>query len=257
MEEEEAMQRRSKLIVGLSALALALFTGGLAQADIIGPVFLLDVTTPTAHAQVPIEASQEMFDPITGTWHWVLPSAMEIWVGSERLATLSQAEVTIRQDPQVALAFSVMAGAATTQFQIKSAMVPISPALLNPNAKASVGITITDNTGDGATLTGTGGVGANRAYLAQYNGFVPGGTAFTEQIAAITTADPYGSMTASGAKPATGYVTIPGSVTDMSAMLDFTLSPFDLAAGTSFYEIVIPEPTTFCLIALALVLRRR
>jgi hypothetical protein len=242
--------------VGLSVLSLALFAGGLAQADIIGPVFLLDVTTPTAHAQLPIEASQEMYDPITQSWHWVLPAAVDIKVGDTLLATLRTAEVTIRQDPQVSLAFSVMAGAANTHFLISSAMVPINPALVNPDAKASVGISVTDNMGDGVTLTGTGGAGANRSYLAHYNGFVPGGAAFAEEIALVSTADPFGTATSSSAVPVAGYQTIAGSVADMSAMLDFTLTPFDMASGTSFYEIV-PEPATFGLLVLALVLRRR
>jgi len=168
------------------------------------------------------------------------------------LGTLQAQETQVHfaQDPVVDLNFSVEAGpgAGGTAFSISSALLSF-PTISNASARASAAFTLTDGVDDdGATLSPLTGPGA---YLAQYNGYVPGGATFTQLIPAMA-ADPMSTTSLSEEYPGGGlYQSLGGSAYDMSSQVSFTLSPNDLASGTSVFEI-IPEPSALVLMAVVL-----
>ncbi len=143
----------------------------------------------------------------------------------------------------------------TFNFSIASALLVVAPPLSNAFGRASTAVSVTDLTGDGALLSGNGGAGGTASYLAQYNGFVPGGTPFADLLPSAS-AGPWLMQTTTDAYPASGYVPVAGTVHNMSSMVTFTLSANDMASGTNFFEI-IPEPGTALLTLVVLALRRR
>ncbi len=171
---------------------------------------------------------------------------------SEIVATLPLDDISIefQQDPQVILNIGVVAGAAATNFTISSALVSYG-AIPNSIATASAGLSVTDRNGNGATLTGL--YGGSNAYLAQYNGYVPGGSTFTTLVGPIAAG---AFLTGSGSGNA-GPTNI-GTTSDMSAQWSFTLSARDSATGTSTY-IITPAPGSMALLGVGglLIGRRR
>ncbi len=203
-------------------------------------------------------------EDLNGDYDWALPSPVNIMSSTgEKLGTLTEASL-FYADPdgvdgpasqQVTLGFAVQAGALDTDFSIDSAFVQFAP-IANASGRASASITATDVLGGGAVLTGSGPGGG--AYLAQYNGFVPGGATFAEGIQSVI-APINGSNSGSLNEPnGGGFQAIGGSVANMSAQLNFNLTAFDIASGTSNYEIV-PEPASLglLLIGAATMFRRR
>jgi hypothetical protein len=154
-----------------------------------------------------------------------------------------------RSLPQVSLGFAMQAGSLPTSFTVSSALLSFGT-LTNPQGRATVGVTVSDSTGDGALLTGTGPGG--NSYLAQYNGFVPGGTTFRQAITSVSV-DPFDIT---NANDDSGWQLINGSVNDISTQISFSLSAGDLASGTSLFQLT-PEPTSLLLIAALAVVRRR
>ncbi len=235
----------------------------LAAADISDTIFWIEACRGgicEGQYVVPIEDGEWQSD---GTFAWyldapvVLESASGEWLGELTTAgdgTYVVVDPAAGRSPsayQVNLGFSVIAGTEDTQFTIKSALVSFDT-IANGEARASAAFTVTDFVGTGATLSGDGPAGG--AYLAQYNGFVPDGTTFvedlTDDIVAIS-----GSVGDSFTEPATGYTSI-GEVSDMSAEIVFTLTANGLASGSSNYEI-IPEPSALLLIVAGLAFARR
>jgi hypothetical protein len=186
---------------------------------------------------------------------WSLPAAVDIKApNGVVIATLSQGAFFVDADPQVNLSFAVQAGGSTTSFTISSALLSF-PSIPNAQGMASAAISISDFNHNAAALNGLGPDGMT--YIAQYNGQVPAGTPFTQQIPQIQ-APINGSGTADVTVPAVGHTPIAGAVSDMSSEVTFTLTARDLASGTSNYEIIpIPEPSSLLLAVAALLLVRR
>jgi hypothetical protein len=193
----------------------------------------------TIHIDVP---------PGPSPWIWSSNEIMEMrsLVTNELIAVLNpenkETRVEYVDDPIINLTFSALAGPSPTQFVITSGLLsfPTMPA----EGRASVGYSLTDSDGDGATLTGIGDPnGAQGAYLAQYNGFAGtlSGTTFAEFIPSMS-ADAFSSSTQTDALPILGFLPIPDPVSDMSVLVSFELSANDQASGTTTY--VIQQPPT-------------
>lgn len=234
--------------------------GGTAVADLSDYIvqFTAGIGDNEVTLRIPTEAAD--YDPYTDTYTWELPEPFEFWLGDIYLGTLEDAFIEICQDPEVNLSFSVMAGPDTTRFHIASALLSF-PTINNPEGRASAAYTLTDFDGNGAQMDGIGDTGG--AYLAQYNGWAgdpvngPQGTTFTEGIFTMD-AGIYETVNVDHNDPDTGFRPIPEPAYDMSSLASFYLSAFDLASGTTHYEIV-PEPGSLAVLALGglALLRRR
>ncbi|MBY0313417.1 MAG: hypothetical protein K2W85_15225 [Phycisphaerales bacterium] len=161
-------------------------------------------------------------------------------------------------DPIVTANFNVSSGPVNTTFTVNSAFLSF-PTIPGAVAKASAFIGVTDSAtfGDIGSVTLSGLQAGGNAFSARYNnntqtfvnlisggtvGVGPGGSAaFTGQNAAF----PF-------------YETIPVAADDMQSQFRFSLSRFDRASGTSFFEIV-PAPGTAAVLGLGglLAARRR
>ncbi len=173
--------------------------------------------------------------------------------GRDVIATLNAGDIELYQDPQVNLGFSVQAGATDTSFTISSALLSFSM-INSPEGRASAAFTVTDTNNNGGSLTGLGP--NSGSYLAQYNGFVPVGTAFAEELSQVD-APVGGSQFGFANVPALGYLPLLAPASNMSSMVTFSLTANDIASGTTFYEIIIPEPTGLLLLVAGLVCARR
>ncbi|RMF79253.1 MAG: PEP-CTERM sorting domain-containing protein [Planctomycetota bacterium] len=255
----------------LVAAALG-FAVGTAAADVVGvhmevigtdgantdQIEYWGVQTPEGNWTFSTNEEGILTDP-TGTIEIgrVNPDFASIWTGNGNLdpgdmALHNQGSgFNYVEDPIANLNFAVQAGPAGSIFKITSALLTF-PTITNGTGSASASYTVTDITGDGATLGGldtiTGG-----AYRAAYNGFADGGgTTFASYFAGGITAPVFGT-----ANPTqnTGPTIIP-SVSDISTIAHFSLTPFDLASGTTTFS-VVPEPASVALLAVGLALIRR
>lgn len=232
-----------------AAAAVVLVTAGPALADLSQVLIRVQATNSlgTGVWQQMVPAS---YDPDGQEWDW--GSSPILTSTGVQVATLDSASFGFIADPQVALNFAVLAGGLPTMFTVTSALLSF-PAINPAFAHASAAATVTDLNGDGASFTGA--FAGGDAYLAQYNGFVPGGTTFTTLVGPLSV-PAGGGPSASGmdeSLPGGGtFVNIGGPVVDMSAQWSFTLSAGDLASGTSIYTIsdVIPAPGAGALLAL-------
>ncbi|MFH1749186.1 MAG: hypothetical protein ABIG44_19315 [Planctomycetota bacterium] len=158
--------------------------------------------------------------------------------------------VVFHNDPQVNLGFAMQAGSMDTTFTIRSALLEFDT-ILNAQGQASVGVNVSDVMGDGATMVGAGP--DDRVYLAQYNQFVPNGTTFATLIDGVTVTEPFDTVSVDDE---TGWQPITGAVDNMSSQIMLTLSAFDMASGTSNFEI-IPEPASLLMLVFGVALARR
>jgi hypothetical protein len=241
--------------------AAALFGASAAMADLTDMVFRVTATNAEGTAVYEATQSSGYWDTEQQTYTWSLPGDVEMRdAQGDLIARLLASDgsttsgVFYRNDPEINMGFAVQAGASTTNFVLDSGLLSF-PTINSAIGQASAVYTVTDVLPGGVTLTGQGPDGGG--YLAQYNGFVPGGSDFTEQIASVS-APSGGSNNASFNDPGIGYRPVGGNAFDMSVRAAFSLTAFDLASGTSNYEI-LPEPTTFLLVlpVAAIVLRRR
>lgn len=179
-------------------------------------------------------------------YNWQLTSPMSIMSPTGvSMGVLSEASVHVIEDPVIAVNFNIISTQQNTNFTIASPLLSF-PAMGSALGTASAGVSVTDLFGDGATLTPTGG----GAYNAQYNGLVPGGTSFATLLSTPLVAGAFSTVTASEDFPGGGgFVPIAGSVADISARWQFTLSANDLASGTGVFT-VVPAPSAIGLLAL-------
>jgi hypothetical protein len=242
---------------GLCAIAVALLVGvstaPTAVANLTPMVFTIEATNTAGTGT--FNASIDDVHWLSGTsciWTLTGPVDLRNRDTGAVVATLQSAQATYLSDPAVNLSFAVVSGPSTTLFTIKSALLTFPTPILQPAGRASAAFTVTDGEEDGAQLVGTGG----GAYLAQYNGFVPGGTTFANLIPQVN-APAMGSGSLAEEFPGGGnYQNLGTSASNMSSQVSFTLTPNDLASGTSNFEL-IPEPGALLLVLTGLALVRR
>lgn len=251
----------ARAVLAISSFAMAAFAPA-ALGDIGNIVYSVTATTQDGHSAT-YQITKDYLYQNGDVWEWDTNYVAELrdptdgtlvaTMNPDALTSLGAAcGVQYVNDPQVNLNFAVQAGAVTTTFHISSAVMGFST-LTNPTATASVSVSVTDFNGNGATYNR---VAANPGtYLAQYDGFAGtrSGTTYVEVLPNIVVAGAFGSNTT----PSNNGPNVIASASDMSSSYEFTLTPFDLASGTSTY-IITPEPASLVLLGMAaFALRRR
>lgn len=240
------MVGRSRYTAAGACLAVLIWASGAssALASISDPALTITASNSSGSGSFQVTADQLNFD--NGMYTWTGANiAIEDGAG-DTIALVQSISLAFQQDPVITLFFDVMAGSSDTNFAISSGLLSF-PAIQDPNAAASVGLTLTDSDVNGsASLVGATGTGNGFAYLAQYNGLVPNGTTFAEAIDSLSVNVAAGSTSTSFNS---GFSVIPGTVSSMSAEIAFVLSANDSASGTSVYA-VVPEPGSLLLLVL-------
>ncbi|MFA5251237.1 MAG: PEP-CTERM sorting domain-containing protein [Phycisphaerae bacterium] len=166
---------------------------------------------------------------------WDLEDTIEVVLGPGNVAYIDGLSIGVKADPRITFGFSAAAGNSNTHFIFTSAVLPVSPALINAQGSASASVTF----GDPAdSLIGNYG---GKAYRSIYNG---------SQIFADLVDTPAYYPSASGLAPSTP---VSGAVTSMQAMWDVTVLAGGSASGSSRFTItgdMIPEPATMTLLGL-------
>ena len=222
-----------------------------AQAGIISEITLeVNATSSLGSGTYQITLGLTNYDAPTDTWTWSLAAPYPILSGLTTIATLEAASFTYIGDPQIDFGFTVTAGAADVEITVTSALLSFTT-INSASGFATADLDLIDAGGGGATLAGLSLGGA--AYLSQYNGFVPGGTAF----AALLTSPLSGTSSDTDEFPlGGGFAAIGVPVFDMSAQFHFSLTANDQAIGLSSF-VIIPAPGALGLLAIGLIGRRR
>jgi MYXO-CTERM domain-containing protein len=223
---------------------------GASLASIVGDPLTITASSAQGTASFTVRLQDGTYNPDTGDFSYSRQSPIVLVDDSSgrTIGTVSTLNFSIIGDPQVNLAFSAVAGNASTLFTFASGLNVFAP-LFNPAVSGVASMTITDNFGnDGATEHGN--VFGPFGYGAFYNGASIYAQRLNDMIAVP-----------GGSTPQTQFLTgsIAGAVTDMSAQYSFTLTPGDSASGTSVYNIV-PAPGVLALLGLggvAITRRRR
>lgn len=166
-------------------------------------------------------------------------------------------DVIADADPFVNSALVVTNTASTTQTFISTVTLNISPSLAGATFRnGSIGIALTDNNGNNATLSTTGP--GKAIYTAVVDGV---DSHFLDSHPYSLVASPPGNSATSNTSFGVVGPLVPGgpALSTISIRLEFTLTPFDSAAITSRFE-VVPEPASMSLLAVAglgLLARRR
>ncbi len=134
-----------------------------------------------------------------------------------------------------AINFTVVGGSTATTFSILSGVLTFDDPLTNLMALATTGATLTDTGNNSASVTGLHSGG--KMYRANYNGAIPGGTAF-----ALLNGS-YGNAGGSTVQndSITPSVAVAGTASDMQAQWLFELSANDSFGVTSRYQ-MMPAP---------------
>jgi hypothetical protein len=219
------------------------------QAGISNVVFSIDATNSDGTAHYEAVLADGGYDP-NGVFNWTLGSDVQLTDGGgDVIATLDSAYVQIKGDPFISMGFAVHAGSTDTTFTISSALVTFGP-FTDPNAAASAGMTVTDETGNGGVLDGIFGDG--NAFRALYNG----ASIFGSYIPGVTELGAFGSESTSDGSG--GLIPLLGSIASMQSTYNFELTARDQGSSTSIY-VIIPEPSALAMLGLAtfVALRRR
>ena len=264
------MASRMRKLAWVLPLGLLLAPVVADAGDISNVIFRIEASNTIGSGYVEFTADQLTYNPTTNQWVWST-GYNEILDDMDVIATLDSATLKLVKDPAavnkpyyIEFGFTLHAGAADTDFFIKSALISFAtlpPALLQPptgGGRATASFTATDVNSNGVTLMPGGPNGAGD-YTAQYDGWVPNGTTFASLVGEMSFG-PGGSGNASQTFPTgSGYAPINNPVYDMSAMIAFNLTYDDSASGTTTYRI-LPEPMAglgAAVLALALGWRRR
>jgi len=242
------MKFSSARLVGLSIVAGA----GLASsafAQVSNPALTLSASNGSGTYSTTV-----LFSSFTATtfasqpaWEYTLP-AQDLFDGPNFVARLDAplfirytSESTGSHRQQInALNFTVKSGSSDTTFSILTGVLSFSP-LTNLMALATTGATLTDTGSGSATVTGLHSGG--KMYRANYNGAIPGGTAFALLNGSYGT---NGSQVQNDS--ITPSVPVAGSASNIQAEWAFKLSASDSFGVTSRYQ-MMPAPAGLLAIA--------
>ncbi|MCC6426855.1 MAG: hypothetical protein IT435_08535 [Phycisphaerales bacterium] len=242
------------LAAGIAAATLALVAGS-ASAGISSSIVHIEATSALGTGSIDIINNSDFNNGILFT---NLTESVDITNDNgDVIATLVGLNVLLIADPVVNMNFAVFAGAADTHFTLTSTLLSF-PGMLDPDARASASVSVTDSNGDGAVATG--GYAGGKVFRSFYNGAVAGaGTVFSSLVdSPVAVPDGFGSEKASE-ESGPGFEVIPGLVDSMSTEFDFTVSAFDQLAGTSTF-VIVPTPASVALASiggLAMLRRKR
>ncbi|MCH7601228.1 MAG: hypothetical protein IIB54_00535 [Planctomycetes bacterium] len=220
-----------------------------AQAGISATAWEITATSGSLSGSYQIAMGAANYNPATDTWSWNSAGPIAIMDGFDLIATVDSASFVYVGDPQVNFDFTVTAGINDVEITVSSALLSFTT-INSASGSASASLELVDAGGGGASLFGLGPGGA--AYLAQYNGFVPGGTAFAN----LLTTPLSGPSSVTESFPVSGFAAIGVPVFDMSAQFHFSLSANDQAIGSSSF-VIIPAPGALGLLAIGLIGSRR
>ncbi len=237
------LSKAMRLVVSAGAL---LAFGATAQAGITDPALVITASNANGTGVFQVFLSNGTFsttNTLNDTWEWSAPiGGYDIFDDNFNLVShVDTMYCKMVADPQISLNFSVNSTSLATHFSIVSGVLSfgtINPAI----GRATAGITITDNDGDGSALAGDWG---GKAYHADFNS----GSTFANLVSDFAGPADDSAVNSESTAGYPGYLGM-GSVSDISSRFDFTLSANDSASGTSFYE-VIPSPGAAALLAFA------
>lgn len=229
---------------------------GAAFADVSDPAMTFLATNSLGQsASYTVSLEDGDFDG-DGNWFWSSFDAIQMRDDSGNLvATINRGSMYYEADPIIAMGFVVQAGNSDTSFTITSGLLSF-PTISSPLARASGGVTLTDVTGGGATLTGDQPGG--NMFSSFYNGFL--GTTFADILTGpLVEGDDFGTADMTDEFPGGGSFNAVGTpISDMSSQWAFTLSAKDSASGTSVY-VIVPTPAGVALLGVGVmgIVRRR
>jgi hypothetical protein len=212
----------------------------------------------TALFQVRSDSAEVYYDEVSGTYGWDLQSPLDL-VSQEGtlLGVLRQGSIRAIEDPVVSVNFAVSAGAVMTSFDITSTQLSFAN-INSATGSASAAFSANDDSGDGlVTVSHAGSFLNNALYVARYNNVaLPlDGTDFG---GGLLVSGPYSHPAVTGDAGSVPNQVIPGTISNMQAGFQFTVTPGDFVSGTSTFT-VVPAPGAVGLLGLAglIVSRRR
>lgn len=172
----------------------------------------------------------------SGQEEWVLGQPLEVRAGDRLLATIDAIGVTVAAEQTATVNFDLTAGASDVIVTVTSAVVSFA-AITNPLAFATFSAEVTDNVGDGATLTGM--LADDAIYEGRYNV-----TSLPVTWASLATAPLVapvdGSDSGTFRQPAVDRDVISATVDELQSAVSFELTAHDSANGTGTFSIVPP-----------------
>ena len=232
-----AVRAAFAMAVAAAVFAGAAYAGPGIDGSLTGP--LLSITAIAEGKTAKWELGWEQFPAlVNGKGSWSSPGVIELKENGHPIASLNSINVFYDVDPSVQLNFSVTAGNTVTTFTFTSSTVVFTP-LVNPVATATAAVTVTDNNGNGVTLTG----------------LLPGGKVYRADTdlgnyALLVNGVSAGMFQSKTANESLAGV-IAGTVSSISSQFSFTLTSLDGASGTSSFT-VIPEPGSLVALGSAL-----
>ncbi len=245
------MNSRFRIFASIALLAAAICVAPASASFVGDTIFSIQADMGESSARFDVPLTVGRFNDAGDTMSWQLDAPQPLTSDSgQEVGTLLAASVQYVEDPIVVVNFLVSTGNSAANFTITSAQLTF-PSIGNAIGTSSAAISVTDNGRNGASLTGN--FPGSLAYRSFYND--PGGAAtglpFSTLVPAVT-GPSNSSVVSTGAYPMPlgTYSSMDqsgntlGSVSSMSAQWSFQVGPNDSASGTSFFEIIVPEPAS-------------